>query len=1603
MNTRFKPFLTALLFLVLLSSCGAPEPGSMTLTGNLSFSGDPLLSGPVFLVVSESDNFQAIEDDPINNIVTMITVDSSGEFHLNLSDLNINPGETIYVSAFADNNYENKLPYPDTGDLIGFYINEENKEPALLLQDGENNIQISLNREVFEYDASVSGSLSGPETGEVILFAYRGEISSFSTDSIDTDLIMAFEKITKDQETVSFNADIMPYGADVPIDDVYIMAVFDANGNGSPDAGDRIGFYSDAEGIPERVTILEGDNSGLDISFSTDIPVPSGYTISLEGHPAIPEGYTSDSPPLYIMVAETDNPADLLNDAVTSIRAFTKLEAGTVNFTLDLSDTALEPGDEVMVIGLWDKDNNGGFPKPTAGDLLGFYHTPNLSNFSMTVTLEEGINTIVPGDSRSFSINRPLYDFDASVAGSVTGTGSGQLLLIAYTGEITSMNAGDLDVNRIIGYHEMNRSDEDTPYSLDIMPLGFDLPIADVYCIALLDVNGNSVPDGGDRMGFHADSDGIPQRINVTEGVTTDIDIALTMDIPEPSGSSITLTGNLQAPEGYSSTSAPLYVMITNASDPSQILDDPAGGITAFQKLDPGSTDFSIDLSSTGLNAGDDIMVIALWDKDNDGGFPKPTTGDIIGFYHTSSLDDYHMEVTLTEGNNTVIESGNWVFPVNRTLYDYEAEITGTIDSEEAGTVILFAYTGEISSFDVGLLEADNVIAYSSIDKESGPQAYTLPIMAMGHNVPIENVYIMALLDVNGNGQPDGGDSLGFYTGGGDVPIPLVINEGTTSSIDINFSMAIDTPSGYSISIDGYVTPPDGYNAESPPLYIMVADSESPEALLEDPVSSIRSFQKLTPGASSFNLDLSSTSLVPGDEIMVIALWDKDSTGGFPDPTPGDIIGFYHSKSLENYSMTVTLAEGANTVIPDDDNAFGVDRTMYDYEASITGSLTDDEESAVILIAYTGELASLDPADLNIDNVIAYHTVEKSFGPQAYTLDIIPLSFDVPISDVYIIALYDRNGNGLPDAGDGMGYYSSTANGIPDSLVINEGEQTNIDLSLSRDIDTPSGFTITLSGNVDAPAGYSAASSPMYIMVASGDDPAALLSNPASSIHGFKKLDPGATDFELDLSSTSLIPGSEVMVIALWDKDNSGGFPEPTAGDMVGFYHTTSIDSFEMSLTLAEGNNNVSSDGSWLFSANHLLYEHDASVTGTISGTGSGDVLLVAYPEELTSMNVSDIDVEKILGYTTISKGAGDTSYSLDILPFDYNVPVEGLYVMALLDVNGNGIPDGGDTMGYYSSNANGIPTRITVNNGVTPNIDINLTMDIPTPSGYTMSIEGDFDRPDGYDVESAPMYIMVAKTADPMELFSNPLNVIKAFTKLDPGSTDFTIDLSSTDLVPGDEVMVIGLWDLDNDGGFPDPTPGPSHTPGDKVGFFQNSNTTAFQFGIILSDAAPNQAFHQSTGDWKFQINRDLYDYATELQFKIDITNGPDGVAAGDNFIIIAVHEDGADTSGITDVNYVLGMEIMPYVADPDHLYTLPIFTALYDGIADTSQMNINIYALYDADGDGAPSTGDNIYTYYGKIPILNIYYPKTFNLVSDMLNIISNPDHLIYIEMDY
>ena len=133
-------------------------------------------------------------------------------------------------------------------------------------------IDIVIDREVFSFDAVVSGDVIGEDEGDLTLIAYAGEIDFFDFSNLDFSAVIGFERVTKGAGPLSYSMDILPYGYDVPIEKVYLLAFLDVNRNGEIDGGDRIGYYSaGGYNLPTLLTIDEGEVSGIDIGFYMDV------------------------------------------------------------------------------------------------------------------------------------------------------------------------------------------------------------------------------------------------------------------------------------------------------------------------------------------------------------------------------------------------------------------------------------------------------------------------------------------------------------------------------------------------------------------------------------------------------------------------------------------------------------------------------------------------------------------------------------------------------------------------------------------------------------------------------------------------------------------------------------------------------------------------------------------------------------------------------------------------------------------------------------------------------------------------------------------------------------------------------------------------------------------------------------------------------------------------------------------------------------------------------------------------------------------------------------------------------------------------------------
>ncbi len=280
MNTdQSKAILTAVLILTTLLGCGEPSaPPDLYVTGSVA--GAALAEyphDPVMVLIARKADITAIRNDPMNTLAAYVGVEpGSRSFRIDLAASGLGPGDTVFIAAFIDRSPRDRAPYPDTGDIIGFWINPLTFATEYRLSSGDNNLgQIPINREIFDFKAAVSGMVVGNESGDMTVFAYAGPLTSLNLAALDPNLIVGFARLNLTGSPAAYVLPILPYGFNVPIENVRIIALLDVNRNGGPDAGDKIGYFTLAPPfLPAPVTITAGALTGIDIRFLQVLGAP---------------------------------------------------------------------------------------------------------------------------------------------------------------------------------------------------------------------------------------------------------------------------------------------------------------------------------------------------------------------------------------------------------------------------------------------------------------------------------------------------------------------------------------------------------------------------------------------------------------------------------------------------------------------------------------------------------------------------------------------------------------------------------------------------------------------------------------------------------------------------------------------------------------------------------------------------------------------------------------------------------------------------------------------------------------------------------------------------------------------------------------------------------------------------------------------------------------------------------------------------------------------------------------------------------------------------------------------------------------------------------
>jgi len=716
-----------------------------------------------------------------------------------------------------------------------------------------------------------------------------------------------------------------------------------------------------------------------------------------------------------------------------------------------------------------------------------------------------------------------------------------------------------------------------------------------------------------------------------------------------------------------------------------------------------------------------------------------------------------------------------------------------------------------------------------------------------------------------------------------------------------------------------------GQSADSPVL-VALTNSIDADQLENNPRDVVIEYMVADKSNATFRMDLSDKNIDAEDEVYLIAFADNNYTGAVPFPDAGDVIGVYAEEG--RISPAIHLAPGENEGFHID-----INREVFDYEASISGTILGEDAGEVTLVVYAGDIESSDFTSLDFNEVIGFTTVNKKDFPLDYTIDILPYGKNVPIENVQVFALLDANSSDTVDSGDRIGFYSQ-GDDFSTLLTIEDGaELKDIDIEFKFDVEEPCRVEMTVSGSFTLPEEYMEDSPPVYIAIFDGSDPEGVLDDPFASVIYFSKVPGGETEFSYDLSDTGLCPDDEIMVIGLWDRDFVGGLPNFTIGDFIGIYVEEGRISPSVAIQVGENNG-------FHIDINREVFDYEASISGTILGEDTGEVTLVAYVGDIESSDFTSLDFNEVIGFTTVNKKDSPLDYTLDILPYGKNVPIDNVQVFALLDANSSDTVDSGDRIGFYSQ-GDDFSTLLTIEDGAElKDIDIEFKFDVQQASGIDISIAGAFSVPDDYLRGEAPIYVMVFDSDNPAEILDDPFPVLKYFYKMPEDDNYFDIDLSGTDLFPGDSVIIAALWDRDYDGGFPNPT------KGDKLGLVINKET--YQFTTELNygkNIIPPLGY-------EFKINKNIYDFAADIDYAIDLSDAGSFDSERAQLLILAIHVEGIEVDISLagkikldiDVDYLLGVDIISPV-EYDYIgigsrtdsccpRKLPILTAIYDEV---------------------------------------------------------------------
>ncbi len=768
--------------------------------------------------------------------------------------------------------------------------------------------------------------------------------------------------------------------------------------------------------------------------------------------------------------------------------------------------------------------------------------------------------------------------------------------------------------------------------------------------------------------------------VNITGGTAV-----LGSDFSTPGGASpFTMT----IPAGnYAGEAFPLGVQIVkdSVSEPDETIEFEIVENTAAYVLSSTQSCGAAAIATTTYTVLDEVIALEKAGTLDDGGDGRADAGDVIDYAftvaNTGSVD--LTNVTVTDATAGVTVSGG---PISLAAgasdsASFTATYTLTQADIDAGS---FQNQAEVSGavaatgFIVTDLSDDPADATDTDTNGNGnPDDPTVVPLAAAGSQALEKA--STLNDANGNGRPDAGEAIDY--------VFTVTNTGNVSLIDIVITDDKATVSGSPIA--GPLAPGASDGSATGVYTLTQADIDagqvenSAEATGQDPQGNSVTAQSAPPGGNPG--DPTVTAMAQEGESDFVKEANHNDANGNGQVDVGEVIDYsFTVENTGNVSLTdIVVTDSKATVtgspIPGPLAPGAVDAT------SVTGTYTvtqaDVDSGGVDNVA---ELTAKDP---NGNNVTATSRPPNG-APGAPTS--FPIAGDPRLSvektGTFIVPDDDANGNGVPDAGESVRYAFTVTNtgnvsladialSDPDAAV--SGGPIASLASGESDTTTFTASHVLTQADVDAgqvlnqatATGTPPAGAPVTDL---SDDPADPTDNDANGN--------GNPDDPTVLTLTQSGSSDLVKESALNDA-NGNGFPD--VGETIDYAFTVTNTGNVTLTDIVITDDKATVSGSPI--ASLAPGEVDStSVTGVYTITqGDIDAGTLENTADLTAKDPNGDDV------TVRSRPPGGNPGDSTPTEFAQNPALAVEKTAALVDADGNGFADAGETVEYSFKVAN--------------------------------------------------------------------------------------------------------------------------------------------------------------------------------------------------------------------------------------------------------------------------------------------------------------------------